>query len=366
MTLTHKQSVFSLGFSALDFRAPEKNQYAYKLIGFDEDWNFIGNKRTATYTNLDPGQYIFRVKASNNENLWNETGRSLTITILPPPWRTWWAYSIYSLLIVTVTLLFVRSQQRKVIEEQEANRLLEQKVSERTQELELKNQELFQFGRKLEELSLSDPLTGLRNRRFLLKTIPADISRTLRQYNQHARSDNESSSNHDLILFMLDIDHFKSINDNYGHHAGDQILKQLGALLKSTCRQSDHLIRWGGEEFLVVGRFTNRDEAPQQAERIRQAIENHAFTLEHKKVLRASCSIGFACYPFITSQPDLLNWEQVVNIADHALYKAKKSGRNTWVGIESHFNKSNATTSCFDDIDELLEGNKLSLVTRSV
>ncbi len=366
LALNHKQSVFTLTFAALDFRAPEKNQYAYKLIGFDTHWNFVGNKRTASYTNLDPGEYTFKVKASNNEGLWNETGRSLSITILPPPWRSWWAYSIYCLLIAASILLFIRSQQRKVIEEQAANRKLEQKVAERTQELEQKNQELIEFGEKLEELSLSDPLTGLRNRRFLSKTIPTDISKILRQYS-HSNAKAELRNN-DIIFFMLDIDHFKSINDNHGHSAGDQILKQLGDLLRKTCRQSDHLVRWGGEEFLIAGRFSSRHEAPQQAERIRQTIENHSFTFEKNKVLQVSCSIGFACFPFLQGHPDLLNWEQVVNIADHALYQAKSSGRNRWIGIESYFNDSEIapSPSLFEDIGALIQNDKLKLLSKAI
>ncbi|MDP4209368.1 MAG: two-component regulator propeller domain-containing protein [Bacteroidota bacterium] len=95
LTLNYKQSVFTLEFAALNFTSSEKNQYAYKMEGFDKDWNYIGNKRSATYTNLPAGKYIFRVKASNNDGVWNETGTSLVINILPPPWKTWWAYCIY-------------------------------------------------------------------------------------------------------------------------------------------------------------------------------------------------------------------------------------------------------------------------------
>jgi len=105
LRLDHTESVFSFSFAALNYRLPEKNQYAYKLDGFDKDWNHIGHRRTATYTNLDPGHYVFRVKASNNEGVWNETGRAIDIHILPPWWQTWWAYSLY--IVIASALLWL-------------------------------------------------------------------------------------------------------------------------------------------------------------------------------------------------------------------------------------------------------------------
>ncbi len=95
ITLSHQQSVFSFEFAALGYRAPQKNQYAYKLEGFDTDWNYVGSdRRFATYTNLDPGTYTFRVKASNNDGVWNETGKTIKITITPAWWETWWFYTL--------------------------------------------------------------------------------------------------------------------------------------------------------------------------------------------------------------------------------------------------------------------------------
>jgi streptogramin lyase len=88
IVLSYKQSVITIKYAALNFIAPDKNKYAYMLEGFDKDWNYVGNKKEATYTNLDPGKYLFRVKGSNNDGVWNEKGASLTIIITPPFWRT--------------------------------------------------------------------------------------------------------------------------------------------------------------------------------------------------------------------------------------------------------------------------------------
>ena len=96
--LTYKDYIISFEFSALDFHTPEKNQYAYFLEGFDKEWNYTdANTRFATYTNLDPGEYTFKVKGSNNDGIWNEAGTSIKLFITPPWWATWWAYSFYVL-----------------------------------------------------------------------------------------------------------------------------------------------------------------------------------------------------------------------------------------------------------------------------
>ena len=105
LTLNHNQSVFSFQFAALNYHQPESNQYAYKLVGFDDHWNFVGTRRWASYTNLDPGQYTFHVKATNNDGLWNEKGTELSLTILPPWWLTWWAYCIYLIIFFAVVAL---------------------------------------------------------------------------------------------------------------------------------------------------------------------------------------------------------------------------------------------------------------------
>jgi signal transduction histidine kinase/ligand-binding sensor domain-containing protein/CheY-like chemotaxis protein len=111
--LTHRQSVFTIEYAALDFTAPAKNQYAYKLEGFDHDWTYVGSKRTATYTSLEPGRYVFRVKASNNDGVWNEEGASLEIVITPPFWASWWFRSLVTLVVVTVVVTMVRRAQAR-------------------------------------------------------------------------------------------------------------------------------------------------------------------------------------------------------------------------------------------------------------
>jgi len=106
LKLSRNQNVFTIGFAALNFIEPENNLYAFKLEGFDQQWNYVGHQRTATYTNLDPGEYTFRVRASNNDGLWNKNGISMKIIILPAWWQTWYAKIVYAALFVLAVFFF--------------------------------------------------------------------------------------------------------------------------------------------------------------------------------------------------------------------------------------------------------------------
>ena len=199
-----------------------------------------------------------------------------------------------------------------------------------------KNLELERAYKALEEVSLTDQLTGLRNRRFFLQHVDTDVAMSLRRYDQGARADGaerEQMLDKDLVFFMVDLDHFKEVNDRYGHAAGDSILVQMQERLREVFRESDYLIRWGGEEFLVLARATHRDEAKVVAERIRCAVADRPFELADGATLAKTCSIGFACFPFLPAQARLLTWSQVVELADQGLYIAKRSGRNAWAAL---------------------------------
>ncbi|RKZ74325.1 MAG: hypothetical protein DRR19_30200, partial [Candidatus Parabeggiatoa sp. nov. 1] len=119
ITLSYKQSFFSFEFAALNFLQPVKNEYKYQLEGFENDWNEIGTRRSAYYTKVPHGTYVFRVKGSNNDGLWNEQGTAIKITILPPPWKTWWAYTLYVITILVLILNYLRVQRQKLREKQQ-------------------------------------------------------------------------------------------------------------------------------------------------------------------------------------------------------------------------------------------------------
>jgi diguanylate cyclase (GGDEF)-like protein len=200
-------------------------------------------------------------------------------------------------------------------------------VTARTQELKAANE-------ALRNQSLTDPLTGLRNRRYLGVCMPEDIAQVVRTHRNHIRGQRDRTLlNIDLVFLMVDVDHFKSVNDRYGHHAGDLVLQQLADILRRATRDTDTVVRWGGEEFLIVARNASRGDSTVLAERIRAGVESHSFDIGTDTPIHRTCSIGYAFYPFLVDPPDAFSWEQVVDLADHCLYAAKRGGRNAWVGI---------------------------------
>lgn len=140
ITLTHKQSVFTIDYSAINYTRPEKNQYAYYLEGLEKTWNYVGNLRSATYTNLDRGTYIFKLKAANNDGVWNEMPSELKIIILPPWWKTNWALFLYTILFIGAAYLLDKIAQNRIKEKE----LIRNERNQRIQEDEL-NEKKLQF-----------------------------------------------------------------------------------------------------------------------------------------------------------------------------------------------------------------------------
>jgi len=149
LSLREQDSVFALEFAALHYAAPQRNRFAYQLQGFDKDWVVTdAGKRFATYTNLDPGTYVFRVKAANKDGIWNDNAATVRITIEPPFWKTWWFRSIFGLVLAGVSYGIYQARVRVL---SRARARLEQQVSLRTAEVELKNKLLQEQKRELEQ-----------------------------------------------------------------------------------------------------------------------------------------------------------------------------------------------------------------------
>jgi len=332
--LGYRDDVVGFEFAALDFAAPEANSYSYMLEGLDDDWIDLGHHNRIMFTDLDGGRYTLRVRAANNDGVWNEQGLTLPIRVAPPPWKAWWAYLVYAMLVVGAVVSYREAHLRRLRREEEYSDRLERDVDQRTGELVTQNRELEQLNRRLVDASLTDSLTGLRNRRFLFEEVTKDIALVRRRYLEVAMG-LPARDVFDVVFVMVDLDNFKEINDTFGHPEGDKVLVQMRDVLLEACRESDIVIRWGGDEFLVVGRDTDPDRAEALAHRIRTSIEDHVFNLDEGQVLRTTASIGFACFPFVRSHPDAVTWEQVLAMADDALYTAKNLSRNAWVGFLS-------------------------------
>jgi diguanylate cyclase (GGDEF)-like protein len=219
-----------------------------------------------------------------------------------------------------------RWQLNRAAREAEQRRVeLEAQVSERTLQLNDANALLEAANQRLETVSQTDQLTGLRNRRYLISQIPADLSFYDREQVRTGRSD------HALLFALVDIDHFKRINDTYGHKAGDELLQQFSARMTRLVRHGDYVVRWGGEEFLLVFRPIPREFVATLGERIRQCVANEAFDVGQP--VSVTASIGLAEYPLFRTGAQQLGWEQMLELADAALYWVKQNGRDGWAAL---------------------------------
>jgi diguanylate cyclase (GGDEF)-like protein len=294
------------------------------LDGFDSDWVHAGTRRSATYTRLAGGNYTFRVQAANADSLWSESGLALSLQVEAPPWRRTWAYAGYAAVLCLFICACWIAWRRKREREQRHRHQLETEVRDRTREIAERNTELEAANRRLEEASLTDPLTGLANRRALMQALPSLAA----SCHVERRVPAPASQ---IILMIIDLDYFKPINDRYGHEAGDAVLKEVAAILRDSVRSTDLAVRWGGDEFVVVYAAADLSEGGVLAERIRTRIAKHHFQLGNGEIARTSCSIGFVCYPFVRGAPHLLSHSQALNVADTALLEAKAE-RNSWIG----------------------------------
>lgn len=315
--LPYRDDVVTFEFAALDFAAPLANAFQYRLEGAETDWVDASNRRSVTYAKLPGGKYALRVRAANSDGAWNTAGISIPLTVDPPPWKSKWAYAGYGLLIALLIVACWFAHRAKLAREAAYSKRLEVQVRERTRELAMHASALEQANRRLEEASFTDPLTGLGNRRSLKHTAPQLIANMPRGGR--------------LAVLVVDLDCMKPINDDYGHDAGDRVLMGVSKILQEHSHGCDHIVRWGGDEFVVVHGCSDLDAAADFAERVRHAVAHHRFVIGNKVSARTSVSIGLALYPFVRAVPGLLGWEDVLRIADAALYRAK-CRRNAWVG----------------------------------
>jgi diguanylate cyclase (GGDEF)-like protein len=195
------------------------------------------------------------------------------------------------------------------------------------------SRELQRKNLELQEVSFTDSLTGLWNRRYLEEALPGDAGLILRERGRAHETATEAVDRRDLVFLMVDIDSFKKVNDSYGHAVGDVLLQKIAKRLSSVVRKSDLLVRWGGEEFLIMTRSSDRSGIPAFCDRILAVMASERFELSNNISLRKTCSIGWAPYPWCATAVDAICPEDVIELADTALYLAKAEGRNQSVGF---------------------------------
>jgi len=303
-----------LEFSAVNLSPLHTPRLKYRLQGYDRTWRSlpVQAQPIAQYTNLPPGDYRFDVM----DEAWPASGKaSLEFQVAPHLHET----AAFKLALAAAILLAVMLLARAgSLRHHRRQHELEQEVARRTDELRNAYE-------RLDSLSRTDALTGLHNRRHAAEAIPARLQRL----RQETGTESGLASDVSGVLFvLLDIDHFKSINDRYGHRVGDAALREVAERLSRQTRLGDCLVRWGGEEFLLVCFNVAEGDQEAMAERLCASMRDEPIRVDGKP-LHVTASVGVTLVP-ATSEALAADWEQMVHTADSALYEAKRAGRDGW------------------------------------
>ena len=290
-------SYIAIDVVAIEFDAPSKTSFSYKLEGHDKEWIHLGNNKRISYSNLPPGDYILKVQVQSASNLLSSV-EQLELTILAPWYRTIPMYVVYFIIILILINVIFRLRQSKII-------------NEKNTELSDLNGQLEEMNNTLEQLAIKDPLTGVFNRRYFQVELEENIILARRAKTS-------------IAVLMIDLDEFKTINDTFGHLEGDHLLIELCLRIQSLLsRKTDFISRYGGDEFAIVLYDTDEAGAIMIANKI-LSIGSETFETLDETLITMPLSIGLAA--LIPGKNDTMG--SLIKQADDMLYKAKESGKN--------------------------------------
>ncbi|MCP4215707.1 MAG: diguanylate cyclase, partial [bacterium] len=304
---------FEFHYTALSFINPEKIVFKYRLEGYDEDWVAVGNRRAAYYTNLNPGNYTFRVTASIDGKTWNTQPEAFRFHLEPYFFQTSWFLILCLVAALIPGTIFYRWRISKF---EKRKRELEELVDERTRLLKIANRKLSETNSELKRIASMDGLTGIHNYRWFSEYLDLEWRRAYRAQKT-------------ITVILIDLDCFRQYNENYGHDTGDETLKKIARKLKSLCRRpGDVVARYGGEEFIAVFAETPSDQVVAPAGRILKGISDLNILHETSPIApHVTASLGCATtVPGRTDSPD-----ELIKIAHNALNQAKKDGKNRFI-----------------------------------
>lgn len=310
LTLPEGSSI-RFGYALPNFRAPEMNRYRSRIRheGSESEWSAWSNETRRDFTNLQAGSLLFEVEAQDAAGIPGGMA-SVPITVIAPWYRRAWATAAF--WVGGVILLLIGVQWRvRALRARSAE--LERLVAIKTEALQM--------------AATTDPLTGLWNRHRFGQWMRDEVPKINAKVTAAKDEDRV-----DLITCVIDLDHFKRVNDQHGHAAGDAVLKAVAERLQSMRENGDLVFRFGGEEFVYLGVNRHRSEGKKLAERIVQEIAQINVELESGVLLDPTASVGWSVYPFYRERPDLFTLDFVLGVADRALYLAKQVGRNRAYG----------------------------------
>ena len=319
--LPHSVKHLEISYSAPFFSHAGNLLFDYS---FDKEQVKGATAGTVVFHEVQSGFHEFYVKAYTLGNPSKFTEEKLSFYVSPAFYeKKGFVVTVPILVVFLIVVVMFLNRRLKVIHEAEIKRL----IDEKTAELQMKNN-------ALKEAVMKDPMTGLMNRRYMFEVEERKIRRFIesRERKMHLLDNRNMLENNDHVygVIMMDIDHFKRVNDLYGHDAGDMVLKGVADVMQDSVRADDILIRWGGEEFLIVLKNIPVRKILEVAKKIRKAIEKHPFITQSgaESTIWVTVSMGVVFLPFFTSDPKIVTFENVITLADMALYYSKENGRD--------------------------------------
>jgi diguanylate cyclase (GGDEF)-like protein len=292
-------------YALLAFEREHEVRYRVQLEGLQSEFGAWTTRADASFPRLPAGQFTLVVEARDADGQRAQPIR-FAFSVDRAWWQQPWAIAGAALCLLAFGLTLGRWRLHAA----------QRRASELADEVATRTRELAHANALLEEAAVTDPLTGLKNRRFFALAAPAEAER--------ARRAGPAGS---LLLALLDIDHFKRINDSHGHDTGDAVLIEVARRLERVARGGDFVLRWGGEEFLLLLRDVPADAADTLLRRLLQALADNAVETGDLR-LPVSASIGAVGFPLPPSVGPGGSLEQAISLADEALYRAKHAGRN--------------------------------------
>jgi diguanylate cyclase (GGDEF)-like protein len=302
-------SPLSISLAALNFRDASHIRIRYRLMGIESDWVETAD-RNLRYPRLEPGPYRFQAVAVDESDSAISPVEEVSFVITP----LWWQsgplrLAVVILIALGVVLAWRWSVHLLVMQK----RHLEDAVERRTEDLEKEKAELLRTREQMRHFAEHDDLTGLWNHRIIVERLRQEVERSRREGSP-------------LSVILVDLDHFKQVNDTFGHPSGDLVLQEIGAIFQSAVRSYDWVGRYGGEEFLLILPGSGFAGAHLRAEELRAAVQR-AHIHDGERVIPVTASFGVA-----SGFPS--HYEVLINAADAALYRAKDNGRNCIVATE--------------------------------
>jgi diguanylate cyclase (GGDEF)-like protein len=321
VSVGHDANALATSFSALTFAREGAVIFRYRLAPLFAEWRET-RQRDLQFPGLPPDSYRLEVQARDGWGRWSAEPAAFSFVVRPPWWRSWWFVSLLAVSVLSIAAIVVRSRNRALRQRQrDLMRLVDERTAELKQanfSLQLATSKLGEANRDLTRLSTLDGLTGIANRRMFDQTLEAEWGRVGR------------TGTH-LSIVIMDVDFFKRLNDAAGHQAGDECLSLIATELAKVGRRPNDLVaRIGGEEFALILPETDRFQAAELAESARLRVER--LQIPHPdSPLGSSVTISLGVASAIDGR--FHSAAALVGAADHALYEAKRQGRNRTVSV---------------------------------